>query len=177
MADEEGPPLKKTKTNPEHITNVVLTLAQSINALVREVEGKMDTSSDLNSFIVNGLGTLGRAIGLYATALTDLYITTFSEFDRALKESFRVPEVCEGFEELLSAEEEWASFLASVEKKKVEAEGSMSKEGLKEGDTLPMDLTFTQVDSKERIPLSRLTDGENGQDHKYLLLVLLRHLA
>lgn len=177
MADEEAPPLKKSKTNPEHISSVVLTLAQSINALVREVEGKMDTFSDFNSFIVNGLGTLGRAIGIYATALTGLSITTFNEFDRILRESFRIPEVCEGFEELLSAEEEWASFLASVEKKKVEAEGSMSKEGLKEGDTLPMDMTFTKVDSKERLPLSRLTDGESGQDHKYLLLVLLRHLA
>lgn len=177
MADEEGPPRKRTKTNPEHISTVVLTVAESIKALVREVEEKMSTSSDVNSFILNGLGTLGRAIRLYAKALTDLSITTFNEFDRVVRESFKYPEVCESFEELLSAEEEWTSFLSSVEKKKVEAEGPVSKEGVKEGETLPMGMTFTKVDSKDLMSLSQLTSGTSGQNHEYLLLVLLRHLA
>lgn len=177
MADEEGPPLKKTKTNPEHISRVVLTLAESVRALVREVERKMGASSDVNSFILTGLGTLGRAIGLYAMALADLSITTFSEFDRLVRESFKSPEVCESFEELLSAEEDWTSFLGSVEKRMVESEGTTIKEGLKEGETLPMDMNFIQVDSKEKISLSQLTSGASGRNHKYLLLVLLRHLA
>lgn len=179
MADDEEclPPLKKAKTNPEHISNVILALAEAIEALVGEVEEKMNASTDVNSFIVDGLGTLGRAIGLYSKALSDLSATTFNEFDRVVRDSFKCPEVRENFEELLSAEDRWTLFLSTVEKRKEEAEGSVSKEIVKEGEKLAMDMTFTQVDSKEIVPLSKLMNGASGRDHKYLLLVLLRHLA
>lgn len=175
--DESLPPLKKVKTNPEHISSVMLTLAECIEALVGEAEEKMNASTDVNSFIVDGLGTLGRAIGLYAKALSDFSTSTFNEFDRVVRDSFKFPEVRESFDELLSAEDRWTSFLSTIEQRKEEAEGSVSKEVVKEGGLLPMDMTFTQVDSKEIVPLSKLMNGASGRDHKYLLLVLLRHLA
>ena len=179
MADDDEcePPVKKIKTNPKHISNVILTLAECIEALVGEVAEKMNASTNVNSFIVDGLRTLGRAIGLYAKALSDLSTTTFNEFDAVVRDSFKCPEVRESFEELLSAEDHWTSFLNTVEKRKEEVEGSVNEEIVKEGEKLPMDMTFTLVDSKEVVPLSKLMKDASGQDHKYLLLVLLRHLA
>ena len=169
---DSSPVAKRSQTSCQRTAMTVETLAAAINRLVDDTRKRFESEENLEEFISNDLGKLGKAIGLYCSALSELSVTTFAEFEVCVKDDYRQSIVSDSYEELLLAEEKWVDLLREIESKKTTAENASASANCEEGASVPMDMSFIRVSDNKTVSLRNLCAGS-----KSLLLIVLRHLA
>ena len=172
LGTDGSPVAKKSQTSCRRTAMTVETLSAAMSCLVDDTRKRFESEENLEEFISNDLGKLGKAIGLYCSALRELSVTTFADFEACVKDDYRHSIVSDSYEELLLAEDKWAELLREIESKKTKAENVSASANCEEGASVPMDMTFIRVSDNKTVSLGDLCAGS-----KRLLLIILRHLA
>ena len=163
---------KRAKTSFQHIADVIETLADALHILVDETRKNFQLEESLDKFVATHLGRLGKAIGLHYTALKELSVTSWKDFEALIKEDYKQSVVSESYEELILAEDKWNNLLSDIEVKNRAKEGTSARTNCNIGSSVPMDEKFVCISDRKLVSLRDLCNGS-----KSLLLIILRHLA
>uniref|UniRef100_A0A2C9LHP9 Uncharacterized protein n=1 Tax=Biomphalaria glabrata TaxID=6526 RepID=A0A2C9LHP9_BIOGL len=128
----------------------------------------VDFKESKDEFLSQKIGKLFQVVGLYRQAFEKLNVKTKSEFDGLARRYFSSPEVRDAFDEITQSERDWDEALEEIDKT---LNTSVAVQ-LKEGDTLPLEMTAVNARSKENVTLASFVHSQ-----PFLLMVLLRHFA
>jgi len=151
-------------------SKLLLDTSSQIANQIKLAENQFQT--DMSEFVEKKLGRfLGPGIGIYAELLANLCEGTQSrkQLDDQVKKLYKHSSVCDAYESLLEAENDWDNFLKKVDKALL---NNKSLKVLKQSDQVPDDITVVNARSGEACLLSSLC-GEG----KFVHFVLLRHFA
>ena len=95
-------------------------LVVAINGVIEKMKAILIKANELRNSSIEGfvnkdIKILGGLIGVYAKCFDSLNVTTRSRFDDLVKKQFRNVELQTSFEDLLKAEEDWATFLEETD--------------------------------------------------------------
>nr|KAI8741268.1 peroxiredoxin-like 2C [Biomphalaria glabrata] len=107
----------------------------------------VDFKESKDEFLSQKIGKLFQVVGLYRQAFEKLNVKTKSEFDGLARRYFSSPEVRDAFDEITQSERDWDEALEEIDKT---LNTSVAVQ-LKEGDTLPLEMTAVNARSKEDI--------------------------
>ena len=165
--EEDEPSNKKQKT--VNYASVVSDLVTNLEGLIKQLDQELDNTARNNfvncrEFLEVKVRQLGRGIGLYARCFQELAVTNRAEMDKLLEENFSQSDVREAVDDLLECEESWNSLLVRME---VVVNRRDAK--LPVTNKVPLDTAVYKGDKQTNIG--------SVYNEKYLLLILLRHLA
>jgi len=165
--EEDEPSNKKQKT--VKYASVVSDLVTNLEGLIKQLDQELDNTAKNNfancrEFLEVKVRQLGRGIGLYARCFQELAVTNRAEMDKLLKENFSQSDVREAVDDLLECEERWNSLLVRMEVvvNRRDAKFPVTNK-------VPLDTAVYEGDKQTNIG--------SVYKEKYLLLILLRHLA
>ena len=162
--EHEEPSNKKRRT--VNYASVVNDLVANLEELIKQLDQELDGNNFVNcrEFLEVKVRRLGHGIGLYARCFQELAVTNREEMDKLLKDSFSQSDVREAVDDFLACEESWNSLLV-----RMEVVVNRRDEKLAVTNKIPLDTVVYEGDKETNIGLVH--------DEKYLLLILLRHLA
>ncbi|XP_070576833.1 uncharacterized protein [Ptychodera flava] len=154
------------KVDENTLCQVVSKTADKINELVHNAKEKIAASGD--DFMTTASKYLSPIIGLYASTLAKLNVTSLEEFLNLMKSYHKHEDVRDVYEELIAAEDSWDEILKkydhALEKRECRTE-------LTVGSPAPLDVQLTDLKTSRTLTLNDLIGKQN------LLLVFLRHSA
>eukprot|EP00090_Calanus_glacialis_P026696 TRINITY_DN41970_c0_g1_i1.p1 TRINITY_DN41970_c0_g1~~TRINITY_DN41970_c0_g1_i1.p1 ORF type:complete len:167 (+),score=53.25 TRINITY_DN41970_c0_g1_i1:31-501(+) len=152
--------------------NISAELTSTCNAVENLLTDAKQKSEDLSNFVENQLGpSFGPAIGIYVKLFKSLKVKSRDELEEKVKSNFRHASVQDSFENLLTVESAWNTFLSAVDAK---LQGPALAPAVTAGGSVKVARELTNARTGEVTSLSSLLSTP-GQD--YVHLVLLRHFA
>ena len=152
-------------------------LTEGVNKVAKEGREAYETSAtteyvDLDN--KNGICRMFRPVQMYADSMTALGVKTRAQLEEVWREQYKVEEVRDCVEELLSAEENFENFLAEVERglQKEEEDLASLVEIVTVGSQLPSDLSFLEAKPGKERKLESC-----WKKSRFTLMVLMRHFA
>jgi len=166
--EEEDEPSRKKQRTVDY-ASVVSDLVTNLKELIKQLDQELDNTatnnfSNCREFLEIKVRQLGRGIGLYARCFQELAVINRAEMDKLLKDNFSQSDVREVVDDLLECEESWNSLLM-----RMEVVVNRRDEQLPVTNKIPLDTILYEGDKQTNVGLV--------YNEKYLLLILLRHLA
>merc|ERR1712071_157187 len=167
MGPHATPVTEMDLTNAKLWPDVLQETSESIAETLKQA--KTAYSEDPDGFVNKNYGVLGRAISAYSKLFTRTECSSREDLENRWSKHFASPAVRDAVEDLVSVEEEWNNFLASVDDiSHVISTNSKLEKGSSIKD---LSIELTNVNNEEEKLLSDLTN-----DH-LSLFILLRHFA
>lgn len=153
-------------------SSLVVSTLDTVVVLMTAIldQAKENAKGSLGDFVSSKMGSLGAMIGHYCNAFEKLNVKTRKEVEGLVQSCYKDSNVQDSYEELISIENDWQSFLNNLDK---ELTGNQATAALQIGDRGPVDVPLIDVRSKASTSLQQYLSKGAEQ----LVVVLLRHFA